>query len=157
MQFHQYGYVSGDLRIQPASQLGRERPQEIPDEVDVLIVGTGPAGMIAAAQLSEFPNVTTRIVEQRPGRLEIGQADGIQPRSVETFQAFGFAQQIIQEAYQRSETSFWKPDPANPCQIIRTAVTPDDDKTISEFPVSPSIRHACSTTSPKSPPTHQPA
>ncbi|WP_010204525.1 FAD-dependent monooxygenase [Salinibacterium sp. PAMC 21357] len=134
MQFHQDGYVSGDPRIHVASTIGDERPHEIPDNVDVLIVGTGPAGMIAAAQLSQFPNVTTRIVEQRAGRLEIGQADGIQPRSVETFHAFGFAQQIIQEAYQRSETCFWKPDPADPTRITRAAVTPDDDKSISEFP-----------------------
>lgn len=69
MQFHQYGYVSGDPRIQIALKIGEERPQEIPDTVDVLIVGTGPAGMIAAAQLSQFPNVTTRIVEQRAGGM----------------------------------------------------------------------------------------
>ena len=55
--------------------------------------------MVAAAQLSQFPGVTTRIVERRGGRLEIGQADGIQARSVETFQAFGFAERIIAEAY----------------------------------------------------------
>ena len=92
VQFHHHGYVSGDPRVQPAAGVGLNRPEELPDEVDVLIVGTGPAGMLAAAQLSMFPNVTTRIIERRPGRLAIGQADGIQARSVETFQAFGFAE-----------------------------------------------------------------
>jgi phenol 2-monooxygenase len=100
----------------------------------VLIVGTGPAGMLAAAQLSQFPGVTTRIVERRPGRLAIGQADGIQTRTVETFQAFGFAERIIAEAYRITETAFWKPDPADPSRIIRTARTPDDPAEISEFP-----------------------
>jgi phenol 2-monooxygenase len=134
MQFHHHGYVSGDPRIQPAAGVGIDRPAELPDEVDVLIVGTGPAGMLAAAQLSQFPDVTTRIVERRPGRLAIGQADGIQARSVETFQAFGFAERIIAEAYAITEMAFWKPDAADPSRIVRTARTPDDPAGISEFP-----------------------
>ena len=109
-------------------------PLSFPDEVDVLIVGSGPAGMLAAAQLSQFPDVTTRIVERRAGRLAIGQADGIQARSVETFQAFGFAERIIAEAYRITEMAFWKPDPADPSRIVRAARTPDDPAGISEFP-----------------------
>jgi phenol 2-monooxygenase len=134
VQFHHHGYVSGDPRVQPAAGVGIDRPAELPDEVDVLIVGTGPAGMLAAAQLSQFPGVTTRIVERRPGRLAIGQADGIQARSVETFQAFGFAERIIAEAYRITEMAFWKPDPAEPSRIIRTARAVDDPAGISEFP-----------------------
>ncbi|WP_077488765.1 FAD-binding monooxygenase [Sinomonas mesophila] len=134
MQFHHHGYVSGDPRVQPAAGVGIDRPEELPDHVDVLIVGTGPAGMIAAAQLSQFPNVTTRIVERRPGRLAIGQADGIQARSVETFQAFGFAERITAEAYQITEMNFWVPDPANPENIVRSSRAVDDEMGISEFP-----------------------
>ncbi|MEV5051253.1 MULTISPECIES: FAD-binding monooxygenase [unclassified Arthrobacter] len=134
MQFHHHGYVSGNPRVQPAAGVGINRPAELPEEVDVLVVGTGPAGMLAAAQLSQFPGVATRIVERRPGRLAIGQADGIQTRTVETFQAFGFAERIIAEAYRITETAFWKPDPADPSRIIRTARTPDDPAEISEFP-----------------------
>ena len=134
MHFHHHGYVSGDPRVQPAAGVGLDRPAELPDVVDVLIVGTGPAGMVAAAQLSQFPGVTTRIVERRPGRLAIGQADGIQARSVETFQAFGFAERIIAEAYRITEMAFWKPDPADPSRIVRAARTLDDPAGISEFP-----------------------
>lgn len=134
MQFHHNGYVSGNPLVKPAAGVGIDRPEELPDEVDVLIVGSGPAGMIAAAQLSQFPGVTTRIVERRPGRLEIGQADGIQARSVETFQAFGFAKRISEEAYHIAETAFWKPNPEDPSKIYRAARTPDDPRGISEFP-----------------------
>lgn len=134
MQFHHFGYVSTDPRVQPAAGHGIDRSPELPDEMDVLIVGSGPAGIITAAQLSQFPSVNTRIIERRPERLAIGQADGIQARTVESFQAFGFAPQIIQEAYQITETAFWKPDPENPKNIIRTATTPDDATGISEFP-----------------------
>ncbi len=134
MQFHHHGYVSGNPRVSPAAGSGRTRSAELPEEVDVLIVGTGPAGMILAAQLSQFPDITTRIIERRGGRLAIGQADGIQARSVETFQAFGFAEQIIAEAYRICTMNFWTPDPSDPTKIIRTDRTLDDQTGVSEFP-----------------------
>jgi phenol 2-monooxygenase len=134
VQFHHHGYVSGDPRVQQAAGVGIDRPDELPDVVDVLIVGTGPAGMITAAQLSQFPDVTTRIIDKRAGRLEIGQADGIQARSVETFDAFGFAERIITEAYRITEMAFWKPDPADPRRIVRASRAIDDPTGISEFP-----------------------
>lgn len=134
MQFHHHGYVSTDPRVLPAAGVGLDRPDELPDVMDVLIVGSGPAGIAAHAQLAQFPNVVTRTIERRDGRLVLGQADGIQARSVETFQAFGFAQQIIQEAYQITETDFWTPDPENPKNIVRSGVTDDDPAGISEFP-----------------------
>ncbi|MDS2173626.1 FAD-binding monooxygenase [Nesterenkonia sp. CL21] len=134
MQFHHHGYVSTDPRVLPAEGIGLDRPDELPDEMDVLIVGTGPAGMIAAAQLSRFPDVHTRIIERRPQRLEVGQADGIQARSVETFQAFGFAEELSCEAYHITEMAFWKPDTATPEHIVRTAQPVDDPQDVSEFP-----------------------
>ena len=134
VQFHHHGYVSTDPRVQPAAGIGIDRPEDLPDEVDVLIVGSGPAGMVAAAQLAQFPDVNVRIIERRPGRLEIGQADGIQARSVETFQAFGFAEQITAEAYRITEMAFWKPSAEDPTRIHRAARTLDDPAGISEFP-----------------------
>ncbi|MGP9616941.1 FAD-binding monooxygenase [Arthrobacter sp. AOP36-A1-22] len=134
MQFHHHGYVSGDPRIEPAAGVGIDRPEELPEQVDVLIVGSGPAGMLAAAQLAEFPNINTRIIERRGGRLEIGQADGIQARSVETFQAFGFADRITSEAYQITEMAFWRPDTENPTHISRGGRAVDDATGVSEFP-----------------------
>jgi len=134
MQFHHHGYVSADPRVQDAAGTGVDRPADLPDEVDVLIVGSGPAGMLLAAQMSQFPGVVTRLVERREGRLVLGQADGIQPRSVETFQAFGFAERIVAEAYNIAYMNFWGPDPENPRNIIRTARTEDYAFKISEFP-----------------------
>lgn len=134
MQFHDHGYVSTDPRVQPAAPSASERPAELPDVMDVLVVGAGPAGVVTAASLSQFPDVHTRIIDRRPQRLQIGQADGIQARSVETFQAFGFAGRITDEAYRITTMSFWTPDPENPDHIIRTSRADDDPQGISEFP-----------------------
>ncbi|MBT2485164.1 MULTISPECIES: FAD-dependent monooxygenase [unclassified Microbacterium] len=134
MQFHHHGYVSGDPRVQAAAGIGSHRPTDLPGEIDVLIVGSGPAGMLLAAQMSQYPDISTRIIEKRDGRLPLGQADGIQPRSVETFQAFGFAERIIAEAYNIGWMNFWGPNPENPREIVRTNRTGDYAYDICEFP-----------------------
>ena len=69
MQFHHNGYVSQDPRVLEPASYGVDRASELPDTMDVLIVGSGPAGMITAAQLAMFPSVNTRIIERRPHRL----------------------------------------------------------------------------------------
>ena len=51
MKYHHHEYVSRDPRIQDPAGTGINRPDDLPDAVDVLFVGAGPAGMIAAAQL----------------------------------------------------------------------------------------------------------
>jgi phenol 2-monooxygenase len=134
MQFHHHGYVSGDPRVQPAAGDGREWTPELPDEVDVLIVGGGPAGHIAAAQLAQFPGITTRLIERSEGRLERGRADGVQARTVETFQAFGFAGRIVEEAFRITAMAFWRPDPQDPTRIVRAGMPADDPNGVSEFP-----------------------
>lgn len=48
------------------------------------------------------------------GGGEIGDAHGIEARSVETFQAFGFAEEVIAEAHRNVETCWRKPDPRPP-------------------------------------------
>ena len=86
--------------------LGLAQPVLGDPHVDVLIVGCGPAGLTLAAQLSAFPDIVTRIVEQKPGPLELGQADGIACRTMEMFEAFGFSQRVMKEGYWVNETSF---------------------------------------------------
>lgn len=133
MRIHQNGYVSGDPRVLPASPKATH-PDALPDEVDVLIIGAGPAGMITAAQLARFGDITTCVVDRRPGRLEVGQADGISCRSVETFQAFGFADEIRAEAQRITEITFWQPNPDEEGTIHRTGRAVDVPEGLSEFP-----------------------
>ncbi len=132
MQFHLDGFRPGDPELLPEAP-GRS-PEPLPGRVDVLIVGAGPAGLTLAAQLSRFAEVTTRIVERRPGPLTKGQADGISCRTMEMFQAFGFADRVIREGYQVVETTFWKSDPERPGRIVRTGRVPDVEEGLSEMP-----------------------
>jgi len=101
MQFHLNGFRPGNPHVFEADirHRGSATTDEFPRQLDVLIVGCGPTGLTLAAQLAAFPDITTRIVEQKSGRLQIGQADGIACRTMEMFEAFGFADQVMKEAY----------------------------------------------------------
>lgn len=134
MQFYRDGYRPGDPEIEPASPEALSRSTSLPDEVDVLIVGTGPAGTVLAAQLAAFPGITTRIVERREGPLQVGQADGVACRTVEMFQAFGLADQLVREAYWVNEVRFWGPSDADRTRIERTGWVEDTPEGLSEFP-----------------------
>lgn len=133
-EFHHHGYVSENPRVSEPAGIGLKPMTELPEEVDVLIIGAGPAGMLTFAQLSQFPEIRTVVLERRDTRLQIGQADGIAKRSVETFQAFGFAKEIVDEGYEITETAIWKADPKDGKKIVRVARTDDDPHNLSEFP-----------------------
>ncbi|WP_152349014.1 FAD-binding monooxygenase [Brevibacterium sp. CFH 10365] len=146
MQFYLDGFRPGDPEIRPAAPTADREPAEVaspaPDThpansaetVDVLIVGTGPAGTVLAAQLAEFPDITTKVIERRGGPLELGHADGVACRTVEMFDAFGLADRLIREAYWVNETTFWGPDPADASHIVRTGRIDDVEEGLSEYP-----------------------
>lgn len=125
MQFYLDGYKPGDPDILTA---------ELPDAVDVLIVGSGPAGALLAAQLSTFPGISTRLVERLDGPLRVGQADGVACRTVEMFDAFGLSGKLLREAYWVNETVFWRPSKADRSRIERTGRVQDTEDGLSEFP-----------------------
>ncbi|MGA1168655.1 MAG: FAD-dependent monooxygenase, partial [Burkholderiaceae bacterium] len=52
----------------------------------------------------------------------------------EMFQAYGFAEQVMQEAYQVNETTFWKPDPNQAQHITRHDRIQDVEDDLSEMP-----------------------
>lgn len=136
MQFHLNGYRYGDPDIsEPCDAAEASSDSDsMPSEVDVLIVGCGPAGLTLAAQLSVFPEITTRIVEMKSGPLQLGQADGIACRTMEMFNAFGFAERVMREAYWVNETVFWSSDEARPDRIVRSGRVQDVEDGLSEFP-----------------------
>lgn len=133
MQFYLNGYNRGDPDIQTvAGAVGRS--PTVPETVDVLIIGSGPAGSVLAAQLSAFAGISTRLIERRDGPLKVGQADGIACRTVEMFEAFGMSEKLCREAYWVNETVFWRPSKEDRSKIARTGRIQDVEDGLSEFP-----------------------
>ena len=134
MQFYVDGYRPGDPLIADPHPSAAERSKGLPEEVDVLIIGCGPAGLVLAAQLAAFPEIRSAVVDRRDGPLQVGQADGVACRTVEMFEAFGLAGRLVDEAYWVNEVSFWRPDPEDRTRIARTGRITDVEPGLSEFP-----------------------
>lgn len=134
MQFYLDGYRPGDPLVEPPHPSVTDRDGSLPAEVDVVIVGCGPAGLVLAAQLARFPDISTVVVDRRDGPLQVGQADGVACRTVEMFEAFGLANQLMEEAYWVNEVAFWRPDPDDRTRIVRTGRVNDVEEGLSEFP-----------------------
>ncbi len=136
MQFYKNGFRGGSPDIKEAAPNRRNRGihEPLPEKVDVLIAGTGPAGLCLAAQLSQFPEIETMIIERMPTNIIKGKADGINTRTMEMFQAFGFADKVKRETYWVNQTAFWMPDPQNPTHIKRVGRVQDVADDSSEMP-----------------------
>ncbi|CAK7206201.1 hypothetical protein SEUCBS139899_008987 [Sporothrix eucalyptigena] len=100
------------------------------DHVDVLIVGAGPAGMMMATWMARC-GIKTRIVDKRGTKIFNGQADGLQCRTLEIFDSFGFADRAWLESNHMLEICFWNPDSTG--KIARSGRIPDTIPGISRF------------------------
>ncbi len=136
MQFYLDKFRTGDpevLEPNPNPDMLADT-DALPEDVDVLIVGCGPAGLTLAAQLARFPEIRTRIVEQKPGPLLIGHADGLACRTLEMFEAFGIRDRVEREAYWVNETAFWKPSAERAGEIVRSGVIQDVEDGLAPYP-----------------------
>ena len=132
MQYHRDGFHPGDPDIHPAAPGHRRAGDPLPRTVDVLIAGSGPAGLCLAAQLARVPQIRTMLVEPKLVPMEKGQADGISVRTMEMFHAFGFAEKVMRESVWINETTFWAPgEQAALSRVARVQDVPDG---ISEMP-----------------------
>src|SRR3954469_6172763 len=134
MQFYLNGYRPGDPLVAEPHPSVEERSEGAPEEVDVLIVGCGPSGLVLAAQLANFPEIRPAVIDRRDGPLQVGQADGVACRTVEMFEAFGLANRLMDEAYWVNEVAFWGPGTGDRARIERTGRVQDVEDGLSEFP-----------------------
>lgn len=135
MQFHLNGFKPGNYQIPDSARQPASAPpiKDLPKEVDVLIVGCGPAGLALARQLAEFTDIKTCIVEQKSGPMLFGQADGISCRTMEIMEAFNSSEMLVKEAYQLHQNAFWEPAVEQPNNIKRTHKVADARLDLSEF------------------------
>jgi len=135
MQYHLNGFKPGNYQI--PDSVRKPAPTlpilDLPKEVDVLIVGCGPAGLTMARQLSEFTDITTCIVDLETGPLIFGRADGISCRTMEIMEGFNCSDMVVKEAYRLNQNTFWEPDNIKSENIKRTHKVPDARIGLSEF------------------------
>src|ERR1700712_1799141 len=98
---------------------------------DVVICGSGSAGVCAGAWLARH-GIRCKILDKRSGPMELGQADGVQCRTVEVFDSFGMADELLNAAYHVLEVAFWASD--GEAGIKRTSRTADTQPGLSNFP-----------------------
>ncbi|KAJ6151209.1 hypothetical protein N7470_007803 [Penicillium chermesinum] len=131
--FTEYSAASRELRVLPSfapplPRLSPALPLDTEGErYEVVIAGAGPAGLMLELLLARYglTDGSLLCVDSKPSTLKSGQADGLQPRTLETLKSLGLADEILTEGCQMWQVAFWNPS-SDPEKIIeRTAIVPD--------------------------------
>ncbi|KAL3465221.1 pentachlorophenol 4-monooxygenase [Aspergillus heterothallicus] len=86
----------------------------VPDAATtVVIVGAGPSGLMLAVNLVRF-GIRTVILDDRPTQTSTGKADGMQPKTIETFRQLRLAEPLLKNGVKVFDISFWDSSPTHP-------------------------------------------
>ncbi|KAE8449882.1 hypothetical protein EG329_007359 [Mollisiaceae sp. DMI_Dod_QoI] len=83
----------------------------------VIIVGAGPAGLMLASNLVRF-GIKTKIIDDRPDKTSTGRADGLQPKTIETFKQLGLADPLLRRGARIYDICFWSGSAKSPLRRI---------------------------------------
>ncbi|KAJ5100605.1 hypothetical protein N7456_006657 [Penicillium angulare] len=131
--FTEYASASRELRVLPsfAPPLPRLTPTVSEDtkteRYEVVVVGAGPAGLMLDLLLARYglSDESLLCIDSKPTTLKSGQADGLQPRTLETLKSLGLADEILTEGCQMWQVAFWNPSDDKDKIIERTSLIPD--------------------------------
>ncbi|KAG5930167.1 hypothetical protein E4U42_002719 [Claviceps africana] len=94
-----------DITAADLSQL-RSFPDP-PSECQVCVVGAGPAGLMLAATLTRY-GINAEVIDDRADQTPVGRADGLQPKTIETFRQLRLADTLLQRGVRVYDISFWR-------------------------------------------------
>jgi phenol 2-monooxygenase len=155
--FTDFSHSSRDLRVLPsfATPLPRLSPKFEPagpeEKYEVVIAGVnlpsfyrqvlilrqaGPAGLFLEVLLARYGLTDSSLlcIDSKPTALKSGQADGLQPRTLEVLGSLGLVEEILTQGCQMWECAFWNPKQASVANgdtngeiegIERTSIVPD--------------------------------
>ncbi|KAJ5913530.1 hypothetical protein N7504_002413 [Penicillium tannophilum] len=73
----------------------------------VVVVGAGPSGLMLACNLARF-GIDVVVLDDRPDKTSTGKADGMQPKTIETFKQMRLAEPLLKNAARVYDISFWQ-------------------------------------------------
>jgi phenol 2-monooxygenase len=77
-----------------------------PQYTDLLIVGAGPCGLMAACWAAQY-SMATRIIDEKATRTQTGHADGMQSRTLEILDSFGIIDPILRQGVSDVDMGYW--------------------------------------------------
>ncbi|KAJ5123380.1 hypothetical protein N7448_009477 [Penicillium atrosanguineum] len=81
----------------------------------VVVVGAGPSGLMLACNLARF-GIEVILLDDRPDKTSTGKADGMQPKTIETFKQMRLADPLLRNAARVYDISFWQSTADKPLQ-----------------------------------------
>ncbi|GFG22341.1 phenol 2-monooxygenase [Aspergillus udagawae] len=73
----------------------------------VVVVGAGPSGLMLACNLVRY-GISVVILDDRPDKTSAGKADGMQPKTIETFKQLRLADSLLRNGVRVYDISFWE-------------------------------------------------
>jgi len=90
----------------PSNRLNQIIIAVMSGDTHVVVIGAGPAGLMLASNLVRY-GVKTVILDDRPDKTSTGRADGLQPKTIETFRQLRLAGGLLEKGVRIYDISFW--------------------------------------------------